>query len=184
MAVISAQVIAGFLLVCLLVIIQSQHRRAHRAEAIVLLCVNTVSQSASWDVASLVEHTVDLYRQGYATRIYVAGVDDAVLVGARGGLVDHGIPETVVQVAQSGTTRYTAIVHVVSLLYQHGVASAVLVDEPSAMLENLKMARDLGLAAYASPPPGPPPDIGQVIRAAYAYWGYVLGKNQVGEHPR
>jgi hypothetical protein len=179
-AVVSAHMLAALALVCALVVAQSERDETRHAEAILLICTADPREGCG---APLLDHALDRYRRGYGVSIVLTGVlagpDDHALHQARNDLIERGVPEAVVLVAGGGNRRQTAIVHAATLLYRQGMTSVVLVDRSYAMLTSLKITRDLGIVAYGSPPPGPPPDIGQVVRGAVAYWAYVLGENRL-----
>lgn len=179
-AVVSAHVLAALALVCALVVAQSERDETRHAESILLICTSDPRGECG---SPLLDHTLDLYRRGYAVSIVLAGVragpDNHALHQARTDLIEQGVSETVVLVAGGGASRQTAIVQATALLYRQGMTSVVLVDQSYAMLTSLKITRDLGIVAYGSPSPGPPPDIGQVVRGAVAYWAYVLGENRL-----
>jgi hypothetical protein len=115
----------------------------------------------------LIEHSIDLYRRGYGTRIALAGPGRSRAYAA---LTGRGLPaETLVSVAEGDS-----LIAVIVAARQSDVRSLLVVSLPADQLLSLKIARDQGMHAYGSPVPAASADLLAALRASLGYWRYAL----------
>jgi uncharacterized SAM-binding protein YcdF (DUF218 family) len=177
--------IGGYLLlIAVLAIIQGQRDETRPAGAAVVL-------PAEGPVAGLVaarqarlDQALDLYRRGTVTRIIVVGEaavgEDASAASGKTYLVEHGVPPEAVLLDEQGGTTLDGLRAASLIARERGIASMLLVSEPPHMLRALKIARDLGLNAYAAPTYMSPSsrsfttEIGYIASEAWAYTVYLF----------
>lgn len=163
---IGLMLLSGLILVWGLVFVQGQRDEVRRSDALVLAAHQPPE-------TVLLEHTLALYRQGYAGRIILAhpGALDlkAELTGAQWRL-----PENALIVVEDAETRIQYMRVAADQAHAQGIRSVIVTSDPADMLLELKMAQDLGLSAYGSPPPNAGLTAGQVLEAGLLYWQYVL----------
>jgi uncharacterized SAM-binding protein YcdF (DUF218 family) len=169
-------VLAALVLVGELVILQGQRDESRRVDALVVLCPEAYATACG-------NHAFDRYRQGLASSIVLleAGEETQPL---RAALSDRPLPEGVVLVVTRSGHDQADMQHIATLLYQQGMDRVLLVDTPDALLRDLKMARDLGLAAYGSPLPNVSPEPRAALRASLDYWSYVLFNHRESQTSR
>jgi hypothetical protein len=117
--------------------------------------------------AALIDHSVDLYRRGYAVELALAGPGRE---RARADLLARGLPESAIGVLAEGQALFAAL----ATAHSGGAQSLLVVSAPAEQLLSLKVAHDQGLRAYSSPAPSLPLNLLDVLRAALGYWRYAL----------
>lgn len=166
MLVISLMLLCGLILVCGLVFVQGQRDEVRRSDAL-LLAAGQVPETA------LVEHTLALYRQGYAGRIILAhpGALDlkAELTGEQWRL-----PETALIAVEDAESRIQYLRLAAEQARAQGIQSIIITSAPADILLELKMAQDLGFSTFGSPTPNAPLPPGQILESGLHYWQYVL----------
>lgn len=149
-----------------LIILQGQRDEARRVDAIVVLY-------PAGEARTYIDHGVKLYRLGHATRLVTigAGSEDEAL-----NLSREGLPEAAIFPIEQTDSRTNRLREAMDLLYEQGLQSALIVDEPSYLLLDLKVAGDLGIRAYGSPPllEDRAFDLQEPLQASLAYWRYIL----------
>lgn len=156
--------------------------------ALVALCISTLAvwlqgrreETRSADVLfvtapapppeALVEHSLELYRRGYAPQVVLVGEGGEAL---RALLVERGVPDEAVAVAPPGA-GVQAQLQAATAAQQAGASSALVAGAPAELLLWLKLARDAGLRAYGAPTPGETPALAELVAAGARYWGYAL----------
>jgi hypothetical protein len=156
--------------------------------ALTALCISTLAvwlqgrreESRSADVLfvaapapppdALVEHSLELYRRGYAPQVVLVGEGGEAL---RALLVERGVPEQAVAVAPPAAGAQ-AQVQAAAAAQRAGASSALVAGAPAELLLWLKLARDAGLRAYGAPTPGESPALPELVAAGARYWGYAL----------
>lgn len=159
-----ALLVLGVALASILVLLQARRNEVRRVDALILL-----PQVA--DTAAGVAQALDLYRRGYTQQMIVGGPAAARV---RAALVERGLPATALVGGDESTDPIIFWERTAHIARQNGVSSVLLVTDGAQMLRELKIARDLGLAAYAAPMAGPDPDFPTAVRASLGYWAYVL----------
>lgn len=154
--------VLGLGLVALATGLQSQRDEARRSDLLLVVAPAVPPQA-------FVDHTFELYRRGYAPRLLVAGDGRRQVLAA---LRERGLPAEAMVEAEGPAL---APEHVAALRAEQGEqASALVVAQPEELLLTMKIARDLGLRAYGSPPPGPGVEPLELLQASADYWRYVL----------
>lgn len=157
-------VLAALALVCSLVVAQGQRDETVRAEAILVLSTTRPSDAH-------LQHTIQLYRSGHATRILLVGHKVQEYAETIVGLHEPG--DVVLPIETSGNRR-DDLRNAAYQMARYDLQRVLLVDTPEAMLRDLKMAHDLGITAYGSPLPGVAMETRAVLQASLDYWNYVL----------
>jgi hypothetical protein len=132
--------------------------------------VDALVLSGAQPDANLLNHAVDLYRRGFASRIVLLG---PAANSYHSTLVERGISEAAL-ISSAETDQ--AVLHIALAQAAHpaGVDSVLIIGPQAAMLRDIKAARDQGLRAFGAPLPGPAPDVQTTLDAALSYWRYVL----------
>lgn len=104
---------------------------------------------------SRLDHGALLYQRRFADRILVlgAGQPGDVTTEAEAGagyLVEQGIPRDAVTPSPLGSTTHESLVAAAEYMESESLDSAFLVSDPWHNLRIKRMARDLGIEAYAS----------------------------------
>ncbi len=164
--IIGLMLLCALILVCGLVFVQGQRDEVRRSDAL-LLAAGQAPETA------LIEHTLALYRQGYAGRIILAhpGALDlkAELTGEQWRL-----PATALITVEDAENRVQYLRLAADQARAQGIQSVVITSAPADILLELKMARDIGFSAYGSPTPNAPLRAGQILESGLQYWQYVL----------
>lgn len=119
---------------------------------------------------ALVEHSLELYRRGYAPQVVLVGEGGEAL---RALLVERGVAEGAIAVAPPGA-GVQAQLQAATAAQRAGASSALVAGAPAELLLWLKLARDAGLRAYGAPTPGESPPLPELVVAGARYWGYAL----------
>lgn len=143
--------------------LQSQRDETRRADTLLVIAPAVPARP-------LIQHTFELYRRGYAPQILVTGAGRERLANV---LREGGLPEQAVS-SIAGDAGENEVQAAAAATRAAGHNSVLVVAEPAELLLSLKMARDSGLRAYGSPPPGLGAEPLTLLRAGVAYWGYVL----------
>lgn len=117
----------------------------------------------------LIDHALEIYRRGYAPRVLLVGPGQGQ---ARDRLLDRGVPAEAIGLVPPATTTSRWLANAVA---QSNGATALVVADPSEILNALKLIQDHGLRAYGSPPSGVAPRPLDLLGAGVRYWAYVLG---------
>ncbi|MCU0490449.1 MAG: hypothetical protein MUD01_02480 [Chloroflexaceae bacterium] len=156
--------IVGVGLVSVLTFMQGQRDEVRRADGLLLAYAAAPSPA-------LLDHLVELYKRGYAPKVVLVGSDIATV---RSALEREGLSDEVVLAIEGSSDALTNMRNAAKLAREQGMQSVLIADDPSYMLLQLKMARDLDLRAYGSPPPDSEAQLDDLLRLSFSYWGYVL----------
>jgi uncharacterized SAM-binding protein YcdF (DUF218 family) len=113
-----------------------------------------------------------LYRQGQAPVLILAAEEDSDTdTLAR----QANIPDEDVLLAEADAASRAAHLRAVAeLARREGIQTVLLVSHPDQLLLDLKIAGDVGLEAYGTPPPGSERAFPAMVQASLDYWNYVL----------
>ena len=172
-------------LICVLIVVQGQRDEARPAGAAVVLGAAQWNGEPSPVLRARLDHALDLYRRGYVSHIILtggAGRADSISEAAAGMqyLVERGLPAEALLLDEQGTTTWESMRNAAALARANGIGAVLLVSDPFHMLRSLKMARDLGLAAYGSPTRTSPisengaAELRYVVRESWAYLVYLF----------
>ncbi len=126
------------------------------ADAIVVLGATQYDGRPSPVFAARLDHAISLWKQGVAPWLVVTG-------GKRPGdrvteaqtaleyAMANGVPESAILTEDRSHSTYQSLSGVARLLDERGLATVVIVSDPTHMLRSLRMSTDLGLVAYGSP---------------------------------
>ena len=140
------------------------------ADAIVVMGAAQYDGRPSPIFAARIQHAVDLYEEGLATRLIVTGGKadgdrTTEAATARAYALAHGVPESAILVEDASRTTLESVRGVALLMRNHDLASAVFVSDPSHMLRVLRLASDAGIRAFGSPTTTSPVERDLVARA-------------------
>lgn len=151
------------LFLCVLVALQGRHDdlrqpAAARVGAAIVLGAALENSAVSPTLQARLDHALDLYRRGQVRRIILTGgaTRGASVSEADAGrryLLGRGMAAEALLLEDTSTTTLENLQHSLPLVRANDFGAVVLVSDTTHMLRALKMARDLGLAAYASPAP-------------------------------
>jgi uncharacterized SAM-binding protein YcdF (DUF218 family) len=159
-----------FALVCVMVVVQSQHDETRPAGAAIVVDSTSDGRVA----APALDRVMLLHRRGTIGRIILAGSSD--MAAAQRYLTERGVPGEVVVLSEPEPTLTGRLEQVAGVARANGIAAVLLVAEPPEMLRSLKIAHDSGLIAYASPTPSPltTNNIRSVLQEGWAYITYLF----------
>ncbi len=132
-------------------------------DAIVVLGAAHYGNVASPVFAARLDHAVELWLQGDAPWLIVTGGREpgdllAEADVARNYAEDRGVPATAILAEETGRDTAESLRNVAAIMSAHGLRSALFVSDRTHMLRVLRVASDLGIAAYGSPTPTSPAD--------------------------
>ncbi|NJN15419.1 MAG: DUF218 domain-containing protein [Oscillochloris sp.] len=119
----------------------------------------------------LILHTIDLYRRGLIDTIMPVGAQAEALKTALG---EAGVPADIIVETKQSSGTFAQIQSAATSAVAGGAQRALLVSAPDELLIGLKILRDQGLQAYASPPTNPSNDPLAYLAAGIDYWRYAL----------
>jgi vancomycin permeability regulator SanA len=189
----TALVVAGLLLYLAVTFVQvwraSRRDEARRAEAVVVFGAAQYNGRPSPVLRARLDHAVELFERGFADRVVVTG-------GRRPGdrfteatasaryLSLKGISDRSILRVVSGTNSWQSLASAANELKKRGMTDVLLVSDGFHNARITAMAKELGLAAHASPSPTSPisgaeklPYLGRETVAVAA--GRVLGFHRV-----
>ena len=135
---------------------QGNRDEQRSADAIVVMGAAQYDGRPSPLFAARLDHAIDLFRAGIATRLIVTGGKQegdrtTEAASARAYAVSHGVPDDAILAEDLSRTTLQSIRGVASLMRDEGLKTAVFVSDPSHMLRVLRMASDEGIEGYGSP---------------------------------
>jgi uncharacterized SAM-binding protein YcdF (DUF218 family) len=135
---------------------QGNRDEQRSADAIVVMGAAQYDGRPSPLFAARLDHAIDLFRAGIATRLIVTGGKQegdrtTEAASARAYAVSHGVPDEAILAEDLSRTTLQSIRGVASLMRDEGLKTAVFVSDPSHMLRVLRMASDEGIEGYGSP---------------------------------
>jgi uncharacterized SAM-binding protein YcdF (DUF218 family) len=159
-------VLAGLVLVYYVVSLYDvwftgQRNDARPVDAIVVMGAAQYDGRPSPQLASRLDHALDLYRKGYANRIFVTGgkqpLDRFTEAASEARyLEDRGVPDGAILRETQGRDSWQSLTAVASQLKDLGLHSVLLVSDPYHMARIKGMAEELGLEAHVSATPSSP----------------------------
>jgi uncharacterized SAM-binding protein YcdF (DUF218 family) len=174
-------------LVCGLIVLQGQRDEARQSGAAIVLGAAQWNGDPSPVLRARLDHAFDLYRRGLVSRIILTGGvgrGDRLSEAAAGKqyLIDQRLPVEALLLDERSTTTWENLQNAAALARANGINSVLLVSDPFHMLRSLKMARDLGLAAYGSPTRTSPISVNwaeearYIVRESWAYLVYLVAR--------
>jgi uncharacterized SAM-binding protein YcdF (DUF218 family) len=135
---------------------EGQRDDQHKADAIVVMGAAQYDGRPSRLFAARLDHAVELYRIGVATRLIVTGgkaTGDRTTEAAtaRAYAIAHGVPAKAILAEDQSRTTLESIHAVGEVLRKHDLKNAVFVSDRPHMLRVLRMAADEGIPAWGSP---------------------------------
>ena len=126
------------------------------ADAIVVMGAAQYDGRPSPLFAARLDHAIDLFHAGIATRLVVTGGKQegdrtTEAASARAYAVSHGVPDDAILAEDNSRTTLQSIRGIATLMHDERLRTAVFVSDPSHMLRVLRMASDEGIEAYGSP---------------------------------
>ena len=143
---------------------QGERDERRAADAIVVLGAAQFNGTASAVFAARLDHAVELYNDGLAPYLIVTGgkqPGDRTTEAATGRAYAraHGVPAYRILMEDKGRTTLESLEAVAALMRAHELRSAVFVSDRTHMLRVLRIATDLGIAAWGSPTATSPTDL-------------------------
>jgi uncharacterized SAM-binding protein YcdF (DUF218 family) len=174
-------------LVCGLIVLQGQRDEARQSGAAIVLGAAQWNGDPSPVLRARLDHALDLYRRGLVSRIILTGGvgrGDRLSEAAAGKqyLIEQRLPAEALLLDERSTTTRENLQNAAALARANGINSVLLVSDPFHMLRSLKMARDLGLAAYGSPTRTSPISVNwaeearYIVRESWAYLVYLVAR--------
>jgi uncharacterized SAM-binding protein YcdF (DUF218 family) len=157
-------------LVTVLVVSQQDQRRP--VDAIVVLGAAQYNGRPSPVLRARLDHALQLYHQGYASRIVVTGgvgrgdTTSEALVG-RNYLLGHDVPPAAVVVQPQGRSTQASMTAVAGWLAAEQLSRVILVSDPFHMFRLRLEARRTDLEAYTSPTESSPISDNPVLELRY-----------------
>jgi uncharacterized SAM-binding protein YcdF (DUF218 family) len=184
---IAVSVVALGALVCGLIVLQGQRDEARQSGAAIVLGAAQWNGDPSPVLRARLDHALDLYRRGLVSRIILTGGvgrGDRLSEAAAGKqyLIEQRLPAEALLLDERSTTTRENLRNAAALARANGINSVLLVSDPFHMLRSLKMARDLGLAAYGSPTRTSPISVNwaeearYIVRESWAYLVYLVAR--------
>ena len=184
---IAASIAALGALVCGLIVLQGQRDEARQSGAAIVLGAAQWNGDPSPVLRARLDHALDLYRRGLVSRIILTGGvgrGDRLSEAAAGKqyLIEQRLPAEALLLDERSTTPRENLQNAAALARANGINSVLLVSDPFHMLRSLKMARDLGLAAYGSPTRTSPISVNwaeearYIVRESWAYLVYLVAR--------
>jgi uncharacterized SAM-binding protein YcdF (DUF218 family) len=135
---------------------QGERDEQRPADAIVVMGAAQYDGRPSPLFAARLDHGIELYRAGVASRLIMTGgkaAGDRTTEAASGRAyaIAHGVPKDAILDEDESRTTLESIRAVRQLLNGHGLANAVFVSDRPHMLRVLRMAADEGIVAWGSP---------------------------------
>lgn len=155
---------------------------AQKVDVVIVLGAATYNGSVSPIYRERLNHGIQLYQEGYATKIIVTGgmgegneVSDAY--AAKQYALSWGIPEEDVLTEDTSTITQENLENSKTIMDEKGYTTAIIVSDPLHMKRAMLLAKDAGITAYSSPTPttlyiSPRTKIPFLIREVFFYMGY------------
>lgn len=135
---------------------QGTHDDRRPADAIVVMGAAQYDGRPSPVFAARIDHAIELYRDGLASRLIVTGGKQAgdrttEADAARRYAEAHGVPASAILAEDTSRTTLESIRGVAAVMAADGLHSAIFVSDPTHMFRVLQMADDAGITGYGSP---------------------------------
>jgi uncharacterized SAM-binding protein YcdF (DUF218 family) len=143
---------------------QGEVDEARRADAIVVLGAAQFSGEPGGVFEARLQHAVDLWKQGLAPYLVVTGgklpLDITTEAAtARAWAIANGVPKEAILGEYKGRNTLESLEAVSAIMRRNDLKSAVFVSDRTHTLRVLRMASDLGMAAWGSPTTTSPTDL-------------------------
>ena len=182
---VAANIGALLLLVAALVLVQAHRDETRPAGAAVVLGAEGWGGEPAAMRQARLDHALDLYQRSVVSRIILTGgpapgSDASEAAASKDYLTERGVPPSVLLLEDQGRTTRASLHEAAARAREAGIGSVLLVSDPMHMLRALKIARDAGLSAYASPAFNSPTTrrfttaLGYVARETWAYTVYIF----------
>ena len=137
---------------------------ARPADAIVVLGAAQFNGQPSDVFEARLQHAVDLWKEGLAPYLIVTGgklpADRTTEAAtARAWAIANGVPKEAILGEDHGRDTLESLDGVAAILRTHDLHRVLFVSDRTHMLRVLRMASDLGIAAWGSPTPTSPTDL-------------------------
>jgi uncharacterized SAM-binding protein YcdF (DUF218 family) len=156
------------------------------ADAIVVLGAAQYDGRPSPVFQARLDHAIELWQAGRAPLLVTTGgrqEGDRTTEAATGRAyaIAKGVPAAAILIEDLGRSTQESLDAVAGILRAHGARNAIFVSDRMHMLRVMRMAKDLGIGAYASPAPDSPTDASLEQRldalvhelGALAWYGFV-----------
>lgn len=133
--------------------------QAAKADAIIVLGAAAYDAVPSPVFEERIAHGLDLYRDGYASKLVftggygAGGARFAESQVARRYAIRAGIPADAILIESVSRTTYQNLLQARQLMLEHGLTRAIVVSDPLHMARALRLCRTLGIDAVGSPTP-------------------------------
>ncbi len=133
--------------------------QAAPADAIVVLGAAAYDAQPSPVFAARIEHGLDLYRRGFATKLIFTGGYGGSRARfsesqvARRYALREGIPDDAILIESRSRTTYDNLVEARRLMLDNNLKRVIVVSDPLHMSRALRLSRKLGIDAIGSPTP-------------------------------
>ncbi len=128
------------------------------ADVIIVLGAGLSSDGVSPVFRERLNHSITLYKEGYAAKILVTGgigkgsyLSDAYVAGMY--LLSQGIPQEDIILEEESEQTITNLENAKKIMDENGFSSAIIVSDPLHMMRSMLIAKDEGITAYSSPTP-------------------------------
>jgi len=137
---------------------------ARKADAIVVLGAAQFNGQPSGVFEARLQHAVDLWKEGLAPYLIVTGGKlpadiTTEAATARAWAMANGVPKEAILGEDHGRNTLESLENILPILRAHDLHSVVFVSDRTHMLRVLRIASDLGVAAWGSPTPPSPTDL-------------------------
>lgn len=153
-----ALIVLGFMVA---IYAEARGDETREVEAIIVLGAAQWNCTPTNVFEARLQHSLDLYREGYAEYIIVTGGrqegDRCTEAGAgRAWLVERGVPEGAILMETEGRDTWGNMEGAWQAAEQRGVKTVLIVSDGFHLFRAERMANAVGFEAYTSPAPGSP----------------------------
>ena len=154
-AVVIGLLLVGYYLVTLFQVWSTgRSDQARPVDAIVVLGVAQYDGRPSPQLAARLDHVVELWPDGVAPMVITTGGNQpgdrfTEAEASAAYLVERGVPETAIELENTGSTTYESL-EMVAVMLPDG-ARVLIVTDPYHALRSRLTAQEVGLTAYVSP---------------------------------
>ncbi|MFH1564676.1 MAG: YdcF family protein [bacterium] len=129
---------------------------AQKADAIVVLGAAQWNGSPSPILKTRLDHALSLYKKGFSSKFILTGGigKEEKISEARAGkdyLIKNGVDSENIFMEEKGHTSLESLREAAQILEKQNFKSIILVSDGFHMIRIKKMAKDLGIKAFASP---------------------------------
>lgn len=129
-----------------------------KADVAVVLGAAAYESGVSAVYRERLNHGIRLYEEGYTDYILICGGvaagnthSDAQI--GKDYVLNQGVPENAVLLEETSTITQENLENAKTIMDEKGLATALVVSDPLHMRRAMRMAKDCGMTAYASPTP-------------------------------